>query len=261
MRSAVGQAQGAATTAANTGTQLGAEAQGIGSTLTPFLTSELEHPQGYSQQDQSAMLSAAEGGAGGADAGVVGKADQEAAQTHNAGGFAAVLDDAARQRTKAAAGTSEEIAADNAGVKTQQQQDAARGLQGMYGTDTSGMLDATGQEANDVNAEVNANKTGWLQNAEGVVSTLAQGAMGAGALGFKPGCWIAAEVYHGWLDPRVPLVRGWIFGEFAKTRVGALAARAYLRYGERVAAAIRRVPALRPPFRRLFDCALRKAVA
>jgi hypothetical protein len=35
----------------------------------------------------------------------------------------------------------------------------------MYGTDTSGMLQSQGQEANDINAESEANKTGWLQNA------------------------------------------------------------------------------------------------
>ena len=64
MRSAIGQAQSAATKAADTSTQLGTEAQGIGSTLTPFLTSELEHPQGYSQQDESAMLAAGDAGAG-----------------------------------------------------------------------------------------------------------------------------------------------------------------------------------------------------
>lgn len=182
MRSAVGQAQGAATTAANTGTRLGADASGIGSTLTPFLTSELEHPEGYSQGDTSAMLGAGLGGAGGATSGIVGEANQTAATTRNAGGFQAVLADAARQRAKAAAGASEGIAAKNADLKQQQQQSAAKALQSQYGTDTSGMLDATGQISNDVNSAVNASNTGWLQNAEGVLATLAQGAGGAGSL-------------------------------------------------------------------------------
>lgn len=163
MRSAVGQAQGAATTAADTGADLGAKANGIGSTLTPFLTRELTNPQGYSQGDTSAMLSAAEGGAGGANAGIVGDANRTAATSRNAGGFQAVLDDAARARSKAAAGTSESIAGDNATLKAQQQQDAAKGLQGLYGTDTSGMLDATGQIAKDTEAEVDAGKSGWMQ--------------------------------------------------------------------------------------------------
>lgn len=182
MRSAVNQANNAAQTAANTGTQLGAEGQGIGSTLTPFLTSELEHPMGYGQQGDSAMLAAGLGGAGGADAGVVGQANQEAATSRNAGGFQAVLDDAARSRSKAAAGASEGIASQDANLKQQQTQDAASGLSKMYGTDTSGMLDAMQQQAPDINAETNANNSGWLQNTTSVLKAL-QGAGGKGAGG------------------------------------------------------------------------------
>ena len=175
MRSAANQAAQAATTAANTGAQLDAEAQGIGANLTPFLTSELEHPQGYSQQDTSAMLAAGEGGAGGAMSGITGLANKEAATSRNAGGFQSALADAARQRMKAAAGASEGIAATNANLKLTQQQDAARGLQGMYGTDTSGMLGATGQEANDIKAEMDASKYGWLQQAQSLVQQFATG--------------------------------------------------------------------------------------
>lgn len=180
MRSAVGQAGQAYKDTRNNSAVLGSEAQGIGSTLTPFLTSELEHPQGYSQGDTSAMLASAMGGAGGANSGIAGEAAQRASVSRNAGGFQAALDDAARMRSKAAAGASEGIAANNANLKVQQQQDAARGLQGMYGTDTSGMLDASGQEANDINAGVNANKTGWLQNMNDTIATLS-GAATAGA--------------------------------------------------------------------------------
>lgn len=179
MRSASNQAGQAATTAADTGAGLGAAASGISSTLTPELTAELTHPQGYSQQDLSSMLSASEGGAGGATSAIEGKADQEAAQTHNAGGFQAVLDDAARQRTKAAAGASEQIAGTNANLKQTQRENAEQGLSKMYGTDTSGMLDATQQEQGDINAEVNANKTGWLQNATGIIDALGGAATGA----------------------------------------------------------------------------------
>lgn len=179
MRSAQNQAGKAATTATNTGTQLGSEAQGIGANLTPFLTSELEHPQGFSQQDLSAQTAAAMGGAGGANAGIVGQANQEAATSRNAGGFQAALDDAARQRSKAAAGASEGIAANNAQLKQTQQQDAASGLQKMYGTDTSGMLDAMGQVPQDINAQVNAGNSGWMQNTTNLIKSL----QGSGAKG------------------------------------------------------------------------------
>lgn len=125
------------------------------------------------------MLSAAEGGAGGATSAIAGKATQQAAQTRNGGAFQAVLDDAARQRTKASADASEGVAANDANLKQTQQQDAAKSLQGLYGTDTSGMLQATGQEAPDINSEVNANNSGWLQQAEGVMNTLSGGASAA----------------------------------------------------------------------------------
>ena len=112
------------------------------------------------------MLAAGLGGAGGAASGITGIADKQAATSRNAGGFQSALDDAARERMKGAAATSEGLAGQNANLKVTQQQDAAKGLQGMYGTDTSGMLEASGQQASDINAESNANNTGWLQNAK-----------------------------------------------------------------------------------------------
>jgi hypothetical protein len=173
MRGAVDQAKAATNQARDTSANLGATASGIGSNLIPFETSQLEHPQGFSQADESAMLAAGEAGAGGADAGIVGEAAQRAAVSRNAGGFQAALGEAARERAKAAAGTSEGIAAQNATLKTQQQADAAKALERMYGVDTSGMLDASGQESSDINAQVNANNSGWLQNATGVINSLA----------------------------------------------------------------------------------------
>lgn len=165
MRNAVNTAQSAATNAGNTSATLGGEAQGIGANLTPFLTQEMEHPQGFGQGDTSAMVAAGLGGAGGANSGLVGEAAQRAGASRNSGGFQAALDDAARMRSKAAAGASENIAGENANLKQQQTQEGAAGLGKLYGTDTSGMLGASGQVAPDINAEVNANKTGWLQDA------------------------------------------------------------------------------------------------
>ena len=172
MRSAVDQASNAYKQATDTSNRLGAQASGISANLTPFLTQEMQHPQGYSQQDTSSMLAAGMGAAGGANSGLVGQANQQAAVSRNAGGFQSALDAAARERSKAEAGTAEGIAAQNAGVKLNQQQEGAKGLQGMYGTDTSGMLEASGQEANDINAEVNASKSGWLQNMNNTIASL-----------------------------------------------------------------------------------------
>src|ERR1700744_2317251 len=186
MRGAQSQANNAVQNAQNTATDLGSNAAGIGSQLTPFLTQEMEHPAGFSQQDLSAQTGAAWAGPEGANAGIVGQANQEAATTHNAGGFQAVLDDAARQRTKAAAGASEGIAANNANLKQTQQQEGAEGLQKLYGTDTSGMLDAMGQQSRDIDAETQAGQSGWLQQAMVVLGGLGADASGAGSLGWKP---------------------------------------------------------------------------
>lgn len=179
----VSQAQNAYNQAYNTAGMLGSEAQGIGANLTPFLTQEMLHPQGYGQQGLSAMTAAAEGGAGGATAGLTGQAMQRAAASRNAGGYQAALDAAARQRTSAAAGASEGIAAQNANLQQEQQQQGARDLAGLYGTDTSGMLNAMGQESRDIEAETEASKAGpgWLSTAEGLTGLgLGLGKLGAG---------------------------------------------------------------------------------
>jgi hypothetical protein len=183
MRSAVGQASNAYNQANNTSATLGGEGQAIGANLTPFLTQEMLHPQGLGQQGITAETSAALGGAGGAMSAFNGEAAQRAGASRNAGGFQAALDDASRQRMKAAAGASEGIQAQNENLKQTQQQEGAKGLQGMYGTDTSGMLESQGQEANDINAEVNASKSGWLQNAGALLGDAAGVAGMAGGFG------------------------------------------------------------------------------
>lgn len=72
-------------------------------------------------------------------------------------------------------------------------------------------------------------------------------------------CWVAAEVFDGWDDPRTIDVRGWIFGKFAQSWYGKLIASLYLRAGERTAAAIRRFPVLRVAFLPIFNAALKQA--
>lgn len=52
----------------------------------------------------------------------------------------------------------------------------------MYGTDTSGMLNAMNQEHEDVNSEVAANNSGWLQDTMGMLNGIGNLATGAGKL-------------------------------------------------------------------------------
>ena len=114
------------------------------------------------------MLTAGLAEAGGATAGLAGAASKDAATSRNPMGFSAALDAAARSRQQAAAGTSEGIQAQNAGVKMAQQQSAGNVLAGMYGTSLSAQNGASGQIANDANAEINANRQTFNDISSGI---------------------------------------------------------------------------------------------
>lgn len=92
-------------------------------------------------------------------------------------------------------------------------------------------------------------------------AALGKGAGTAAGVGLSAlaGCWIAAELYGGWLDPRTQDVRLWIFGEFSKSTLGFLVCALYVWCGERVAGWIHRWPVLRRVFLPIFNKALAKA--
>jgi len=183
MRAAQSQAKNAANTAEGTAAGYGTGVEGISSTLTPFLTRELNNPQGYSQQDQTAMLSASQGGAGGLAGGLQSKLNEKAAATGNASGFSSAAGDVARERMKAAAGGAENIAAQNAELKQKQQQEGAQGLRGLYGTDVGAQLGAMGIQNKDIGTEINAGQSGWLQNLLNIINTVKGGQMLPGVPG------------------------------------------------------------------------------
>jgi hypothetical protein len=81
-----------------------------------------------------------------------------------------------------------------------------------------------------------------------------------GGLG-KSACWIAAELYGGWNEPRTELVRLWLNQVFRKRWYGGLVMAAYKRWGERVAAGLKKPRHIlwRNAFRTLFDAALAEA--
>lgn len=153
-------AKNAATTAGSTGAQYGSEANAINAQLMPFLTRELNNPEGYTQQQLGSQLNAAEAGAGGSTAGINTEANL-AAGRRNSGDTSGALDAAARERDKALSGVSSGIAANNAQLQQSQKQAAASGLQNMYGTDTNAQLKAMGLIAPDVEAGATANSAPW----------------------------------------------------------------------------------------------------
>ena len=150
--------------------------------MTPFLTGELKNPHGYDPTQTNELLTAASAGSGGAAGGITGQANLEAARTRNSSGFAPALDEAARSRDKAMAGQSEGVAAQDAMLGQQHQQQAASGLMNLYGVNTGDELKSMGLSNDAVNTEVNADKAGWLQNMTDIMGALGQGAAGAGKL-------------------------------------------------------------------------------
>ena len=175
-------AKNAATNAGDVGAGYGADASTANAQLLPFLTRELNNPQGYTQQQQGSMLNQAEAGAGGATAGLNTEANLASARNRNSGGFSGALDEAARDQGKNLSGISSGIAAKNAGLEQEQQQNAATGLSRLGTTDTDAQLKAMGLVSSDINAGVNANQAPW-QALTQFMTGEAKNAMSAGAGG------------------------------------------------------------------------------
>lgn len=179
----------AAKTAGNVGAGYGANAATASSALMPFLTRELSNPQGFTQQQMGAQLGAAEAGAGGSTAGLTTEANLASARNRNSGGFSGALDQAAREKDKALAGTSEGIAANNADLQQKQQQAAASGLANEQGMDQNAQLKAMGLVPEDLKAQSDLNQTsGWANQLGGLLKDaggIASMAGGFGIPGFQ----------------------------------------------------------------------------
>ena len=81
------------------------------------------------------------------------------------------------------------------------------------------------------------------------------GKMAAQGIGAVIACWVAAELYGGWSDPRTKTLQAWFLGPAN----GSLLHRLYLRYGERLAEAIGTHRILRSVVKRFFDHLLHRA--
>jgi hypothetical protein len=145
------QANQAGTVAGQFGSQAGTE----GAQLNPFLTQEMKAQHGLTPGQQNEMLTASEAGAGGALGGLGAGIQTNASRTGNATGVGKTLDEMARDRSKAAAGASENIAAQDVMGAKQEQQQGAAGMQGLYGTNVSGQLNAMKQQGQDISAAAN----------------------------------------------------------------------------------------------------------
>ena len=177
-------AQRNAGTAGDVGAGYGSGASNINAQLMPFLTRELNNPQGYTQQQTGSMLNAAEAGAGGATAGLNTEANLASARNRNSGGFSGALDEAAREKMKTLSNTSSGIAAQDANLQQQHQQSAATGLSNMYGQDTSAQLKAMGLQNEDLKTAADTYNTGnWVQGLQGISQGIGAGVKIAGQVG------------------------------------------------------------------------------
>lgn len=174
-RAANAAAKSAANTAGQTASNFGAEADTEHGELAPFFANEMNAKHGYTPEQTNELLTYAGAGTGGTLGSITGQANLEAARTRNASGFTKALDEAARDKAKANAGMSEGVAAQDVEGAKRLNQEGAAGLEGLYGTDVSGQLKAMGQQNEDINTEVAADKAGWLQNMTDVMKSI-QGA-------------------------------------------------------------------------------------
>ena len=164
------QANQAGTVAGQFGSQAGTE----GAQLNPFFTQEMRAQHGLTPGQQNEMLTASEAGAGGALGGLGAGIQNNAARTGNATGVGKTLDEMARDRSKAAAGASEGIAAQDVGMAKQEQQQGAQGLAGLYGQNVQGQLGAMRQQSGDISAasQMTASPFADLGNVLGVGGAL-----------------------------------------------------------------------------------------
>ena len=185
LRAEASAAMGAANNAGNTAAQLGGQAGGEGAELNPFYSREMTAQHAFDPTQINELLTSAGAGTGATTGAMQSALERQNATTGNAAGATKSLQELARDRMKSNAATSEGVAAQDVLGAQQLRQEGAAGESGLYGENIKGQLAAMGQQSQDINAATEASKTGWLQNAEGLVNTAANvaGANPWGAFG------------------------------------------------------------------------------
>jgi len=172
--------------------QLGSTASAEGAQLNPFLSQEMRAVHGLTPGQMGEELTAAEAGSGAAAGAAKGELLRNAARTGNATGVTKTLEEMSRNQGKTAAGASEGIAAqDVAGAKALNQAGAA-GMEGLYGENLKGQLNAMGQQSTDIDTAIKAAQQGpsWLTGlgqVAGAIGDVSKIATSAGALASGPG--------------------------------------------------------------------------
>ncbi len=215
---------------------------------------------GFAQAEQQKEAAATEGGKGSTDDYLHNYLQRTGATPGTQSQVVASSEEAGRQneRDMAAMANQDEltrIAAMDQSAKDYEGtlQQVAGDYSGLYAPSISGA-------ATNVGHQVEAAKTPSFWDTFGADIAGGVGAAAGAFAGGKAGCWIAAELWNGWFDPRTVLVRNWLNGEFRKSLFGSMVVGLYARIGKRTAGRIRRYPFLRRIFTPLFNLALKKAM-
>lgn len=179
MRTLTNQAQNAVTNAGQSAGTYGSQAGTMFGSVAPTVSQwAAGNTPGYGSLGLAQMLNSNEMAAAAAR----GSGDERArllgARTGNAASVAPVESGVAGQTGRTASLAIQNALTQNAQLKAKQQQDALGLGSSLYGTAGRIGLGFAGQQAPDINAGANANKTGWFQNALGLVSALSGASKG-----------------------------------------------------------------------------------
>ena len=228
-----------------------ATASGALNQVNPVYQQMISGNDGLSPQQMANGRTAIQQNGGGAVAGAVGQGGLLAARTGNAGGATAAIDDAARGA----------MATGSAGdLQLQQQSDQLAHQNQIAGLSGESQIysDANGQANDALKTAASVGPGFWqqfLQNGLAGASSVASAYAGRPA---TP-CYVAAELYGGWDEPRTVAIRQWLTGPFSERFIGRLVVAVYSRYGQSWAAGVRKSPSMRRFCLGLFNFALRHA--
>lgn len=150
----------------------GANAGQISGNLVPRLEQEAVNPTGYGAFGLGDMKTEALQTGGAASGAANERMRLNAIRTGNAAGLGAGEAASAEGGARASGSALQSILAKNAELKAQQQQQANVQLGNILGENLRAETTAEGILPQDINATVNAGKSGWLQNTEGALDTL-----------------------------------------------------------------------------------------
>ena len=163
--------------------QFGGQSATEGATLNPFFSQEMRAKHSLDPNQQNELLTNAEAGSGGAFGGAEGVMNADAARTGNATTLTKSLDEMARDKAKVAAGASEGIAGQDIMGAKALNQEGAKGLEGLYGTNVSGQLGAMKQADEGIKTEQATQAPSFMSD----LTQLAKGGMDVANLASGPG--------------------------------------------------------------------------